>query len=378
MTRQRRYLIRMILFLVAVIAVAGLLFNQLERVFLHNVPLNSMILGAALIGIVFIFRQVFQLEPELAWIESYKKNRQALSRETPRMLAPMATMLGERKDKTLSLSTTAMRTLLDGISARLDESRDISRYLIGLMIFLGLLGTFWGLLDTVSSVGAVIQGLEIGSRDVTSIFTNLKTGLERPLAGMGTSFSSSLFGLASSLVLGFLDLQAGQAQNRFYNDLEEWLSSLTRLSSGSGLSEGETSVPAYIEALLEKTADSLDSLQRTIQRGEEGRSSTSGHLLTLTERLSTLTDQMKAEQSLLIKLVEGQMEMKPVLSRLADAAGQGGVDESTRTHIRNMDVYLARLVEEMATGRQRTVDELRAEIRLLARTIANLAEEAGS
>lgn len=376
MTRSRRYLIRMFLFLAAVVAVCALLFPQLERVFLHNVPLNGMILGVALIGVVFIFRQVFQLEPELGWIDSYKKGREPLSHERPRMLAPMATMLGERKDKAISLSTMAMRTLLDGISARLDESRDISRYMIGLMIFLGLLGTFWGLLDTVSSVGGVIQGLEIGSGDVSSIFNNLKAGLARPLAGMGTSFSSSLFGLASSLVLGFLDLQAGQAQNRFYNDLEEWLSSLTRLSSGGSISEGETSVPAYIEALLEKTADSLDSLQRTIQRGEESRAASAPHLYALTERLSALTDQMKAEQALLVKLVEGQLELRPVLSRLADPASRGGFDEATRTHIRNMEVYLARLVEEAASGRQHTVDELRAEIRLLARTIANLAEEA--
>ncbi|HUI19343.1 MAG TPA: flagellar motor protein MotA [Alphaproteobacteria bacterium] len=378
MTRLRRYLVRMVLFLIAVIAVCALLFPQLERVFLHNVPLNSMILGAALIGVVFIFRQVLQLDPELAWIESYKRSRQPLSRAAPRLLAPMATMLGERKDKQLSLSTMAMRTLLDGVSSRLDESRDISRYLVGLMIFLGLLGTFWGLLDTVSSVGTVIQSLEIGSNDVTSIFNNLKTGLEHPLAGMGTSFSSSLFGLASSLILGFLDLQAGQAQNLFYNDLEEWLSSLTRLSSGGAIAEGETSIPAYIEALLEKTADSLDALQRAVQRGEDNRTAAGGHLFTLTERLSTLTDQMRAEQALLVKLVEGQMEMRPVLARLAESAGESGVDEASRIHIRNIEVYLARLVEELSVGRQQTVDELRAEIRLLARTIANLAEEAGS
>jgi len=378
MTRLRRYLVRMVLFLVAVAVACVLLFQPLERVFLHNVPLNSMILGAALIGVIFIFRMVLQLDPELAWIESYKRARQPLARSTPRLLAPMATMLGERKDKQLSLSTTAMRTLLDGISSRLDEARDISRYLIGLMIFLGLLGTFWGLLETVSSVGNVIQGLEIGSNDVSSIFNNLKSGLERPLAGMGTSFSSSLFGLASSLVLGFLDLQAGQAQNYFYNDLEEWLSSLTRLSSGTTIAEGETSVPAYIEALLEKTADSLDALQRTVQRGEENRSATGTHLFTLTERLSTLTDQMRAEQALLVKLVEGQMEMRPVLARLAESAGEGGIDEASRIHIRNMEVYLARVLEELTLGRQQSVDELRAEIRLLARTIANLAEEAGS
>ena len=379
MTRLRRFLIRMVLFIVAVAVVCALLFPELERVFLHNVPLNGMILGAALIGVFYIFRQVLQLRPELAWIDNFKKSREPLSRQAPRLLAPMATMLGERKekdrDKPLSLSTIGMRTMLDGISARLDEARDISRYLIGLMIFLGLLGTFWGLLDTINSVGGVINGLEIGSRDVTAIFNNLKTGLQRPLAGMGTSFSSSLFGLASSLILGFLDLQAAQAQNLFYNDLEEWLSSLTRLSSGGAVAEGETSIPAYIEALLEKTADSLDSLQRTVARGEESRTTTGGHLHTLTERLSTLTDQMRAEQALLVKLVEGHVELKPVLAKLAEAAGQG-MDESTRAHIRNMDVYLARLVEEVATGRQQSVEEVRAEIRLLARTIANLAEEA--
>lgn len=378
MTRLRLYLIRMILFLVAVIAIAVLLFPQFERMFMYNAPLNSTILGVALIGIVYIFRQVLRLQPELGWIDSYKKHREPLSRERPRLLAPMATMLGEHKDKAPSLSTITMRTLLDGISSRLDEGRDISRYLIGLMIFLGLLGTFWGLLNTVNSVGGVIQGLEIGSGDVSSIFNNLKAGLAQPLSGMGTSFSSSLFGLASSLILGFLDLQAGQAQNLFYNNLEEWLSSLTRLSGGGAISEGETSVPAYIEALLEKTADSLDSLQRTVQRAEETRSATNPHLLTLTERLSTLTDQMKAEQALLVKLVEAQMEMKPVLTRLAEATGRSAVDDATRTHIRNMEVYLARLVEEVGTGRQQTVDEVRAEIRLLARTIANLAEQTGT
>jgi hypothetical protein len=375
MTILRRFLIRMILFLVAVAAVAVLLFPALERVFLHNVPLNSMILGAALIGVVYMFRRVLMLGPELDWIDDFRSKRQVVSRPAPRLLGPMATMLAERK--TTSLSTIAMRTLLDSISARLDESRDISHYLIGLMIFLGLLGTFWGLLETVNSVGSVISGLEIGGRDVSAVFNSLKTGLERPLSGMGTSFSSSLFGLASSLVLGFLDLQASQAQNRFYQDLEEWLSGLTRLTSGSTVIEGEASVPAYIEALLEKTADSLDGLQRIVGWSEETRAQTGTQLVGLNDRLSTLADLMRAQQAVLVKLVEGQRELNPVLTRLSDSAGQGGFDDATRTHIRNLDVYMARLVDELSLGRQRTVDELRAEIRLLARTIANLAEEAG-
>ena len=235
----------------------------------------------------------------------------------------MATMLGERKGGRVSLSAVSLRTLLDGIATRLDESREISRYLIGLLVFLGLLGTFYGLLETLRSVGGVINGLTIGTNDVARAFNDLKTGLQAPLSGMGTAFSASLFGLAGSLVLGFLDLQAGQAQNRFYNDLEEWLSSYTRLSSGGPLSEaGDASVPAYIQALLEQTADSLDNLQRITGRGEESRMAANASIVTLTDRLGMLGDQMKAEQNLMLRLAESQMELKPVLARLAEGAAR--------------------------------------------------------
>jgi hypothetical protein len=320
MKSLRRFLIRMILFLAAVAAVVVLLFVPLERVFLHNVPLNSMILGAAFIGIIYIVRQVLQLEPELAWIESHRTARPALSRPAPRLLGPMAAIVAERPDKAPLISTMTMRTLLDSISARLDEARDISHYLIGLMIFLGLLGTFWGLLETVNSVGSVIRNLEIGSRDATAVFNSLKTGLEQPLSGMGTSFSSSLFGLASSLVLGFLDLQAAQAQNVFYQTLEEWLSRITRLSGGTALGEGEASVPAYIEALLEKTADSLDGLQRVVGAGEESRSAANAQIGALNDRLANLADIMRTEQTVLSKMMDGQLDVRPELARLAKAA----------------------------------------------------------
>ncbi len=291
----------------------------------------------------------------------------------PRLLAPMATMLGERQGQ-LSLSALSMRTLLDGIGARLDESRDISRYLIGLLIFLGLLGTFWGLLQTIFSVGAVVQGLSVGDGNVAAIFSDLKAGLQAPLTGMGTAFSSSLFGLAGSLVLGFLDLQSSQAQNRFYNDLEEWLSSLTRLSSASALGDGGQSMPAYVNALLEQTADSLENLQRTMARGEESRMTADANMMDLTQKLATLSDQMRAEQALLVKLVENQADLKPVLQRLAEppAAVDSGFDDATRAHIRNMDVHLMRLLEESVSGRNQMVTDLRSEIKLLARTIAAL------
>jgi len=377
MTTPKRFLTRMVVFLIAVFVVAGAMFDRLENVFFYNPPLNGVILAVIIFGIAFVFRQVLILYPEVAWIENVRRDRAVGSLEKgPKLLGPMATMLGDRAGK-LRLSTMSTRSLLDSISSRLDESREISRYLISLLIFLGLLGTFWGLLETVRSVGGVIQALDISSSDLNTVFDSLKQGLNKPLAGMGTSFGSSLFGLSGSLIVGFLELQAGQAQNRFYNDLEEWLSGMTRLSTGAAVSEGEQPVPVYIQALLEQTADSLENLQRTLARSAEGQQAANNTFLALAERLSTLTDQMRTEQGLMLKIAENQLELKPVLSKLAGAAGEGGIgmDSATRNHIRNIDVYLARLLEDTASGRTQMTQDLRSEIKLLARTIAAAAEE---
>jgi hypothetical protein len=367
----------MVLFLVAVAAACALIGPALATAFMGSPALNGIILGAMLVGMVYIFRQVLILNPEVDWIEHFRKGEAQLSAEAmPRLLSPMARMLGDRKSTRLALSPTSLRTLLDGISTRLDESREISRYFIGVLVFLGLLGTFYGLLETLRSVGAVVGNLQLGGGDIARAFNELKTGLQAPLAGMGTAFSASLFGLAGSLVLGFLDLQAGQAQNRFYQELEEWLSGYTRLTGGGPLGgeAGETPVPAYIQALLEQTADSLDNLQRIMARGEESRISANQSILALADRLGTLGDQMRAEQNLLVRLAETQVELKPILARLAEGANRA--DDPVRTHLRNIEHYMARLSEELAHGRAETVQEVRSEIRLLARTIAALAEEA--
>lgn len=379
MTRPRRYLVRMVFFLATVLLVAALLFVQLQGAFVANAVLNGLILGVLMLGIAYNFSQVTMLDPEVTWLENYRRDHSALSQSRrPKLLAPMATMLGERRDG-MSLSTMSMRSLLDGISARLDESRDISRYTIGLLIFLGLLGTFWGLLETVGSIRGVIGGLSVGSGDMAAVFGKLKSGLEAPLSGMGTAFSSSLFGLAGSLVLGFLDLQAGQAQNRFYNDLEEWLSSLTRLSSGALPGDGDQSVPAYVQALLEQTAESLENLQRTLARGEEGRITANNNMMALTERIGTLTDHMRTEQALMMRLAESQTEMKPILAKLADGVSKddGMLDDATRNHIRNLDLYMARLLEDQSSGREDMIQQLRSEIKLLARTMAAMSGDKG-
>jgi len=377
MSGQRPFLIRMSLFLVLVIGVVVVLIGTLGEAFFANPVLNGVILGALLIGIVHSFRQVLLLKPDTAWLAAVKRDDVPGAPPPtgkPRLLAPLATMLADRRGR-MTLSAVSLRSLLDGISSRLDESRDLSRYMIGLLIFLGLLGTFWGLLQTVTSVGDVIGDLSVANQDLIGVFDDLKVGLEAPLEGMGTAFSSSLFGLAGSLILGFLELQASQAQNRFYNELEDWLSSYTRISGGTLGMEGDQSVPAYVSALLEKTADSLDELQRTLARGEDQRASSSANLLSLTERLATLTDHVRSEQDLMVKLVENQLEMRPVLERLAaSAARQGGLDEPSRAHLRNLDVYVTRLLEELVSGREKTVAELRGEIKVLARTIAAIAE----
>jgi hypothetical protein len=368
-------------FLVLVGALAGALFRPLSIAFMGNPAVNGVILGVLVAGIVYIFRQVFLLNPEVAWIEDFRErlaNRDltAPAGRAPRLLAPMARMLGMRQGARVSLSATSLQTLLDGIASRLDETRETSRYLIGVLVFLGLLGTFYGLLETVRAVGGVIGGLNISSNDLARSFSDLKAALGSPLHGMSTAFSSSLFGLAGSLVLGFLDLQAGQAQNRFYNELEEWLSTYTRLSAGPFGGDGDGSVPAYIQALLEQTADSLENLQRILARTEESRIGANNTLPSLIERLSTLSEHMKAGQMLMVRLAENQMELKPSLVRLVTIADNAsGHDDVLRTHLRNIEAYMARLSEDIAEGRAQTMTELRSEIRLLARTIAALADE---
>ncbi len=368
MSSPTPFLLRMGLFIVAVAVGCFLILPALEDAFLANPVINGVILGALVIGVAQAFRTVSVLYGATNWIQRFRVSYEGgyqLSEQPPRLMASAATLLSTRSARgQLHISAGGMQTILDGVSTRLDESRETGRYLVGLLVFLGLLGTFWGLLDTVHSVGGVIGDLDIGSENIAGAFEDLKLGLQTPLAGMGTAFSSSLFGLAGSLVLGFLALQAGQAQNRFYTEMEDWLSGLTRLGGGGLGGDGEQSVPAYIQALLEQTADSLENLQRTMARGEENRYSSQQDFAQLNERLGTLVETMRTEQSLMMKLAEGQQGLKEALT------GAGGSDQNTLRHLKNIDTNIARMIEEGARGRAETVQELRSEIRILARTIA--------
>ncbi len=369
-----RFLNRMLMFLVAVIAIGFLLVEPIERAFRANIAFNGLIGAVLFVGIIHAFREIISLRREIKWVNSFRKTDPGLVLPSaPVLLAPMATMLGERSGP-VSLSAMSMRSILDSISTRLEEHRDLGRYMIGLLIFLGLLGTFWGLLNTVASVGDTIGSLSVPKEgeDAGAVFAALQEGLTRPLAGMGTAFSSSLFGLGGSLILGFLDLQAGQAQNRFYNDLEEWLSSVTRLTGGASGFDGDQAAPGYISALLEQTADNMSALQLAVEKSVEDRTSANAHFMELTERLATLTDMMRTEQQLLMKVAEGQMELKPVLERLGQAKSTGSFDDVTSGHIRNIDVSLKHMLEEVADGREQVLRDLKNEIKVLTKTVANL------
>ncbi len=374
MTKPQAYLFRMALFVFFIFIAGCFLTDPLHNAFLANPMLNGVILGVLLIGIIHMFRLVLMLRPEVAWIESFRREGVAvISGREPRLLAPMATMLGERSGDRFSLSTMTMRTFLDGVATRLDEGRETARYFIGLLVFLGLLGTFWGLLGTVQSIGTVIADLTIEGDAVQDVFKSLKSGLQAPLVGMGTAFSSSLFGLAGSLVLGYLALQAGQSHNRFYNDLEEWLSGQTRIGSGVAVGDGEQPVPAYIQALLEQTADNLENLQRTLARGEDSRIDANRAITQLTANLTDLTESMRAQHDLLLKLAQGQVHLEPLLVALAESK-KDGANGQFLAALKSIEAHIKILLKDQSSGRQDAVQDIRNEIRLLARTIAALDE----
>lgn len=372
MTKPTNYLIRMILFCVVIYGGAILLSPVLAHFFMANPVVNSVIFVVEIFGVFWNIRQVQRLYPEAAWVEEFRRNRQKLVDATPpNLLAPMARMLQGRADgeRRITLSGQSMRTILDGVATRLDESRELSRYVTGVMIFLGLLGTFWGLLHTVSSVAEVINGMNLaGGGDVNTMFAQLKTGLAKPLAGMGTAFSSSMFGLSGALILGFLDLTAGQAMNRFFNELEEWLASLTRLGTGAIAGDGETSMPAYVQALLEQTAENMDQLQRVLARGEESRVQSNNALRALADRMADLGDTLRLQQQLMEKIASAQLSIAPLMNKLNDA--RAGGDDVSRAHLRNIELLLNRFITETEQGRSQGFNDLRNDLRLLTRALS--------
>jgi hypothetical protein len=307
----RIYLVRMLVFLMLAGLLVFILNRQIQVAFWANPGLNAVIIIALVIGILLAFRQVIRLFPEVAWVNSFRLADPGIAVErSPVLLAPMAAILGDRLGR-MGMSPQTMRGIMDSIATRLDEARDISRYLTGLLIFLGLLGTFWGLIDTVSSVGEVIKGLKVGG-DAGSMFDALKEGLAAPLGGMGISFSSSLFGLAGSLILGFLDLQASQAQNHFYTDLEDWLATTVRdlgveTRPGGG---PVTPMSGEIRAAIER-------LRETMLDVRSDKSATTA-MANLADAIQGLVNHMRTEQQMIRDWVDSQAEQHRDIRRLLE------------------------------------------------------------
>ena len=379
MNSPNRFIQRMIVFIVLNLILGFFLISSLTDAFLTNPIINGLIFAVLGFGIIIIFRQVYTLRPEIQWIEGYKRNKAKgltgnLDNTKLILLAPMASLLEEHKGR-FTISSLAMRSLLDSLNLRLDETREISRYLIGLLVFLGLLGTFWGLLNTIGSVGEVINSLGTEDEDSSLMFLKLKEGLKQPLDGMGTAFSSSLFGLSGSLILGFLDIQASQSQNQFYNDIEEWLSTMSLIAVNNKDSQKiqEDGVPVYVQALLEQTAESIDSLQSTLGRGEDERKHLADNFANLAEKMSAVADQIQSNQKALAKGSDKSIDITPLVEYMREHPN--GLDDPTKEHIRNMDISIRRLVEENNQGNRQLITELRSEIKLLAKTISAVVEK---
>ena len=320
LSRPQVFLWRMSLFLILAVLLAIILDGQtaqLRRSFMANPGLNALIIGVLIVGIVYAFRQVLRLFPEINWVNNFRISDPGVAVDKqPVLLLPMATMLRDRTGH-LSLATGSARTLLDSVASRLDEQRETTRYLVGLLVFLGLLGTFWGLLETVSSVGNTISALDTGGGENVLLFDQLKEGLAGPLSGMGIAFSSSLFGLAGSLILGFLDLQAGHAQSRFYNELEDWLANVTELQSADA---GDSVAPQLRFALMDMQRSLSDLNEKVELRVLNENTDTA--VKDLAQGVDKLIRQMRAEQKVVREWADEQAqqqhELAAVLRQISD------------------------------------------------------------
>ncbi len=315
LSRPQVFVWRMFLFVLLAGCVVAVLYEDIAGAFMANPGLNGLIIGVLLIGIIYALQQVLRLYPEIRWVNSFRVSDPGLAVERPPvMLAPMATMF-RRRQGAAAVSPAVMRSILDSIASRLDEARETTRYLVGLLIFLGLLGTFWGLLQTIQSVGLTISTLNTSTGESALIFEELKSGLQAPLTGMGTAFSSSLFGLAGSLILGFLDLQASQAQNRFYNELEEWLSGITEMAPESGAT-GVQGTPAQLRFAMLDMQRSISDLGEKIEHsGASGNANASTEaIMELSKGIDRMVKQMRAEQKIVREWVDEQAQQQSELA----------------------------------------------------------------
>ncbi len=344
--------------------------EQILGIFRANLYLNGGIFVVFVLGVLSTFRQVWQLIKSVQWIEGFASDRVGADLiAAPSLLAPLATLLKSRGARS-HISSGSSRSILETVGQRIDEDREITRYIGNTLIFLGLLGTFYGLATTVPALVETIRSLAPDEGESgAAVFTRLQKGLEAQLGGMGTAFSSSLLGLAGSLVVGLLELFAGHGQNRFYRELEEWLSTITRLGYAS--EEGGNENSGALANFVDHLAEQMETLQRSLAESETKRAAMNVELADAIQNLSTGSgDETNA---LLAKVVEGQ---ESLLERLKDGAGEG-MDAESRMRLRSIDVQMLRVLEEISAGRQETTASLRNDIAALTRVISRAVQDQG-
>ncbi|CTQ31443.1 biopolymer transporter ExbB [Jannaschia rubra] len=368
-----RQIVQMLLVLGLVGAGVTLAYPQVAPIFAANPWLNGTIIAVFVLGVLACFAQVFQLFSSVSWIEGFAENRPGHDiTRPPGLLAPLASLLRSRSARS-QISSTSSRSILDSVGARMEEARDITRYIVNTLIFLGLLGTFWGLATTVPAVVDTIRSLnpESGEGGV-AVFGRLIGGLESQLAGMGTAFASSLLGLAGSLVVGLLELFAGHGQNRFYREMENWLSSITRVGLvGDG---GEETIDQYsLAAVLDHMNYQMETLGDMFAKAEAGRLTSDARMASLSDAVADMAARMEsggATAAALNRVAEGQENIVAVLE--GGSGGEGGIDAESRMRLRSIDVQLLKVFEEMQQGRQSAIDDLRGDLSALTRTLRQL------
>ncbi len=368
--------VRQIVLMLAVLVLSGLAgvmaLPRVLPIFESNPYLNGFIFFVFLLGVVACFWQVAQLIISVRWIENFASDREK-GAQAPQMLAPLATLLRTR-GKRMQITTTSTRSILESVAQRIDEEREITRYIVSLLIFLGLLGTFYGLATTVPALVETIRSLvpQEGESGV-EVFSRLMEGLQNQLGGMGVAFASSLLGLTGSLIVGLLELFAGHGQNRFYRELEEWLSSITRLGFSDGDGSGEMSGASVA---LDAMADQMEELQGLFARAEMGRSEVDGRLGQLADAVERMTERLEAtapSSNALARIADGQERLIDVLSRKESSEG---LDAESRMRLRSIDVQMLRILEEISAGRQESMAELRTDLSALSRVLGQMGRQA--
>ncbi len=372
--------VRQVLMMLLVLGLTGfggfLALPRVLPVFEANPYLNGFILFVFAIGVVACFWQVWQLIQSVRWIEQFAQERErGFQSKAPLLLAPLATLLRSR-NKRMQINTASTRSILDSVATRIDEAREITRYIVNLLIFLGLLGTFYGLATTVPALVDTIRGLapEDGESGV-EVFARLMDGMDQQLSGMGVAFASSLLGLAGSLVVGLLELFAGHGQNRFYRELEEWLSTITKLGFSSGDAEGGDMGTTGV--ILDQMVEQMEAMQLLFARSEEGRSEVEYRLGQLSDTLERMTERMEAtapSATAFARIADSQDRLIDVLTHKTE---NEGLDAESRMRLRSIDVQMLRILEEVAAGRQETMAELRTDLNAIARALDRMARNAG-